>query len=323
MKRLVLRGALAILAGLLGLEGALHLMDWPRVGDEPLAHLLEQVELRPFPVGDPRWEGKDVLRMTAELGVHPKCPSYLYGEDGTRVARHPGPAGERTRLLLLGDSVVYRPGVFEPFQEELAATHAVYEAGVEGFDLPAEFTWLREYAVGCDPQAVLLLMHVNDYWCSSQIFRDPQGRLVHFHRHRETLIVRDWALKWSRLYRYWVRARIYPERTQPHELIPGVDAQLRELAAWCRQRNIDLRVAFLPLMSFEDNTESPVREFRAHALETLQELGLPHLDLEPVLRAAAAEGVDLGDDPEHPPPAAGAYVARALVELVRGAGGSR
>lgn len=317
MKRLVLRGALATLAGLLALEAALHLLDWPRVGDEPLAHLLEQVELRPFPVGDPRWADKDILRLNDELGVHPKCPSYLYGEDGTRVARHPGPAGERTRLLLLGDSVVYRPGVFEPLQAELEATHAVYEAGVEGFDLQAEFGWLRDYASRCDPQVVVLLMHVNDYWCSSQIFRDPTGHLVHFHRHGKTLIVNDRALRWSRLYRYWVRARIYPERTQPHELIPGVDAELRALSSWCRERDIDLRAAFLPLTDFEANAEFPVREFRAHALETFEDLGLPHVDLEAHLRAALADGIDLGDDPEHPPAPAGAYVARALAELVR------
>lgn len=319
MKRLALRGSLALLAGLLLLEGALHLLDWPRTGDEPLAHLLEQVEARKYPIGDPRWESYSVLRMDAELGVHPECPSYLYGEDGTRVERHPGDAGERTRLLLLGDSVVYREGVFEPFQARLESTHAVYEAGFEGFDLPAELTWLQRYAIRCEPEVVVLLMHINDYWCSSQIFRDPQGRLVHFHRHREPLIVGDGALTWSRLYRYWVRRRIHPARTLPAELIPGVDAALRELVEWCAERSIDLRVGFLPLMDFERNSTFPAAAFRKHALETLAELGVPHVDLESALRAALEDGVDLGEDPEHPPPPAGAYLADALIELVRAA----
>jgi hypothetical protein len=305
VRRPALRGALALVAGVVLLEVVLHLLDWPRVGDEPLAHLLEQIDRRPFPVGDRRWAEQRVLRLDPELGVHPECPSDLYGADGTRVERHPGAAGERTRLLLLGDSVVYRPGVFEALEAELRDTHAVYEAGVEGFDLRAEFAWLRRYAVRCEPEVVVLLMHVNDYWCSSQIFRDVEGRLVHYHRHREPLVVSDAALTWSRLYRYWVRARIRPERTSPDELIPGVDAQLRELAAWCTGRDIELRVGFLPLLDFEQNAELPVREFRAHALATLAELDVHHVDLEPALKLAASEGVDLGEDPEHPPIQAG------------------
>lgn len=299
----------ALVSGVLLLELALRVLDLPRLGDEPVAHLLGQLDSEESAgIGD--------VRLDPIIGVHPRIPSEQYAPNGGRLSRQPEFANRYPHLLLLGDSVVYRPGIFEPFADLLRERYAVFEGAVEGFDVRSEVEWLKRYAGRCEPDRVLLLLHVNDYWGNSQIFVNDSGELVHFHRRLGASAVHRPLLRWSRLYRTWLREAVRPADTSPEDLRESVARDLKELRDWCATRRVFLQVAVLPLSNPAQNEDPRVRGHLQHALATLEALGVPHLSLEPVIEEFVEGGGDPGEDAEHPTLPLAKRIASVLCDWV-------
>lgn len=297
-----MRFALASCLGVLLLEAVLHALDWPHLGDEPVSHLLEHLGR----------ECSTDVRWDPLIGVHPRVPGESYGELGTRRVRDPGPVFDRERLLLLGDSVVHRPGLFEPFAAELTESHAVFEAGVEGFDTQSELEWLRRYAVNCEPERVLLLMHVNDFWGNSQIYRDERGRLCVFHRQAGRVVVRERLLSSSRIYRAWLRKRLRPADDPVWKQRERLSTHFRALHVFCEERGIELNAALLPLVDPQRNEDDLIRGHMTLMVELMESLDVPYLDLRSALDRALEAGIDPGEDAEHPSPLLAEYFALEL-----------
>lgn len=307
--------ALAAIATMAGLEIYLRIHPVPEVRDTGGGEQPTDAPKASEPGERPR--AHQVLQAAGDAGIRVNA----LGLRGPLPPR-PKPAG-RTRLLVLGDSITYGfpyplPVVFTGrMQQELAAKGRavdVVNAGVMNVGLMEEVDLFEKTAPVLEPDAVLVAFYLNDS-------RPPWG----FSRE---LGKRGWLRRHSRLAdlvytnvalrRYlermgpgtveWVQARnTLPWKSDPEafrklrllavrdwgaaweeETWGLVDAQLARLRDGCRARHLPLAIAAFPV-NFQVEASYVEDAPQRNLEERARKLGIPCLDLLPMLRAHAAE----------------------------------
>jgi lysophospholipase L1-like esterase len=268
-----------------------------------------------------------------------------FGLRGPEITAAPAPG--TTRVLVLGDSVVFGQGMPESrtlsavlertLNERGAARWEVLNAGVQGYDTVAEARFLAAFGLALAPQRVVVGMSLNDF-DSAPAFH-PVGVLTHaggaagrsfFGRSEFGLLLR-WFASWARG-TLW--QQVY---AQPAGDGVGADAA-QALAAAVARKHLGFYAAPAPrrwerlqgaLADLRDQCRSAGVPLLVAIFPESYQVGVPDPDLTPQRRLAglcdglalrcldlhgafAAAGGDLFDDVSHPN-AAGQAVAAAAI----------
>lgn len=250
----------------------------------------------------------------------------------------PRPAPGTLRLLMLGDSVTFGPGVsldhtFAKVLERRLAEHdasrefEVVNGGVVGYNTVQEHTLYREVGRGLHPNVVVLTFLVNDLLDTFSIFDhqyEPDGPFPD---------AKLWLRRESHLYRlsqntYWQlvgdsRRVGAPQEAQRQR--PRLEERQRELLALRAAVRADGADLFLAL--YPDNLADRVSPgpdgsaptMREAMLEFAQRSGMPVLDLTDAIgdvRDPRARLMRLKEDP-HPSVAGHRAIGDALERALR------
>ncbi|HEX3244506.1 MAG TPA: SGNH/GDSL hydrolase family protein [Chloroflexota bacterium] len=251
------------------------------------------------------------------------------------------PAPGTLRVLTLGDSVTFGPGVAleqtfsKVLERRLSAadasrTYEVLNAGVVGYNTVQELTLFREVGTQYHPNLVVLTFLVNDLLDTFTIFDhqyEPEGRLA---------ALKLWLRQESYLYRlvqntYWQLAndarRTGPpvEATRPRARLEERQSEIVRLRDDVRGSGAELFLALYP-----DNLEDAVspgpdgesRTMRQEMLSFAERAGIPVLDLTAVIgdvRDPRAREMRLREDP-HPSVAGHAAIGNALASALQSDG---
>jgi lysophospholipase L1-like esterase len=309
--------------------------------------LLAEIALRLLGLGHPYYSAPELYQPSVDRRVlfEPR-PGFDGFSEGTRVRTNSRGLRERelpldkadgvTRLLFLGDSVTFGPGVRddEPFprllESRLAEAGAVetINAAVVGYNTTQELARLENVGLAYRPDVVVLTFVVNDLLDAFSIFD---------HQYAPTGLLADqkiWLRRNSRLYRfaqnvYWRvalevrRARSGP--TEPLRPRARLEERLAEIAAIAETARAN-GAAFL-LVLYPDNLDDPVSPGPGGERATVREeltrfaerRGYPVFDLTAALgdvRDPRARELRLREDP-HPSPAGHRAIADALAPALR------
>jgi lysophospholipase L1-like esterase len=264
-------------------------------------------------------------------------------------ARRPGAA----RILYLGDSVTvgYRLAGHADSYPYLTAERLQRRSGrpvetvngaVNGYATWQERRWLEREGVRYHPDLVILGFVLNDVAADLTASR---GRGASSKQLRLSVDSRlDWIANHSALaalarhgalaYRFGgdVRAGAereelsavrmlvrYPQRAEVQQAWEATRGELDALAAQCRAQHLPLGLIVFPY-AFQVAAASGEDDPQRRLLEWARRLGVPALDLLPVLRArAAADGSAAGDyflDDSHPSVLGSAVVADRLADFI-------
>jgi hypothetical protein len=306
----------SLLAGLLVGEALVRLVDPPLLNAAgPLTRLDARHPFHPD-------AGRYVL--DDELGYRPNPNHPAFHATGCLArAEERSPPPKRPRLLLLGDSVVERGHLSRALEAELAQRFDVWSLGVSGYSTPEEVALFERVVEPLAPRRVLLVFSYNDLARTPMRFLDDSGRLVLSFGERPFGLPARWL---GRCYllrlALAVEARRDPLDDRQHR--ERVRSALRRLMALCEARDIELSALVQPLIapsrevledpSFQALRRGVAQRHRAN-LELFRELGLPALDLEPVIARALERGTPTGElpgDVHHPSPELAATYAKAL-----------
>lgn len=251
------------------------------------------------------------------------------------------PAAGAMRVLMLGDSVTFGPGVApeQTFSKVLerdlqahdpSGRYEVLNAGVVGYNTVQELTLFREVGRRYHPDLVVLTFLVNDLLDTFSIFDhqyDPQGSFAS---------LKLWLRRESHLYRlaqntYWqiagdarrtggpiepmrARSRLEDRQSQIAQLRDLVKASGAELVLALYPDNLHDRVS--------PASDGSVRSVREEMLAFGQRSGIPTLDLTESIgdiRDPRARQMRLREDP-HPSVAGHAAIGAAMAEALRANG---
>jgi len=245
---------------------------------------------------------RELYELDPELGFRPHLPSSLYAEHGAlRNDYGPTPAPGRERILVVGDSVVFRGQLVAALRERFGEErYEFWNGGVTAYNTAQEVGYLRRYTLGTHPQRIVLVFHPNDFVSTPISFRDRSGRLNVVTPSASRARVVPWLYRYSHVYRWWLGRSISADEEEAAE---SVRASLIELRDLCRDGRIPLDVLVLPHLTPRSEWTPVIERRRAWILDTLAELGIRHFDLlEPMLEALES-GFDVQEtrgDHDHP-----------------------
>ncbi len=272
----------------------------------------------------------------------------------------PTPTAGVTRVLVVGDSVVFGMGLSEEetlpgaLANALAAngsgSYEVLNAGVMGYDPPAEAEFLARTGLGLRPGRLVVQTSLNDYLVAPRLnalgvltFRD----LAHAPRlaeRSEFLMLLRWlvgSLRGELFVQKSARTEHARDPGAPPVATPGDRAALDQVAKnlhlrfyhapeparWNRLRaafarlrdlaagqRVPLLVAIFP-EGYQVGVPEPDLTPQRLLLDVCHEVGLRCLDLQPAFAAAAGRG-DLFQDAQHPNAAGHAVAAAAIAAAI-------
>ena len=264
-------------------------------------------------------------------------------------ARHPGLA----RILYLGDSVTigYRLASHAESYPYLAAERLQRIGGrpietvngaVNGYATWQEVRWLEREGIRYGPDLVVLGFVLNDVAAEAEAGGPPRGTSRQLRLSAESRL--DWAANHSALVALARRAALSarfgrdvrlgakreeletvrmmvesPERPEVQKGWEATRGELERLTALCRARRLRLGLVVFPYafqVAAADGADDPQRRL----VDLARSLGVPMLDLLPVLRARAREdGVPPSEyflDEAHPSTLGNLVVADRLAEFI-------
>jgi lysophospholipase L1-like esterase len=253
------------------------------------------------------------------------------------VARPP----ETARILVLGDSVAFGPGVRaeETFPEQLedmlnnmggGRRYEVINAGVIGYNTVQERARLEQVGLHFDPHVVILTFVVNDLLDAFSIFdrqyqpTDAFGPAKKWLRRNSYLYRFGQNLSW-RILDNWRRGPEQTDRPRPGQRVLEREAEIRRIAELSRQNGAGFVLALYP--DNLDNRISPRAPGQAETIgEELHGFAARHgfalVDLTSALgdvRDPRARRMRLREDP-HPSPAGHEAIAEALFQHLQAGG---
>ena len=305
-----------------------------------VAGLLAEIGLCLLGLGHPYYSAPELYQPSANpaLVFQPRA-NFVGFSEGTWVQTNSRGLRERelplekppdiTRVLFLGDSVTFGPGVRneEPFPRLLDTALddrvETVNAGVVGYNTTQELAFFQEVGLAYDPEVVVLTFVVNDLLDAFSIFD---------HQYQPMGLFADqkmWLRRNSHLYRfvqnlYWrlslelLRRQTGPtEAARPRERL---EKRLAEIAAIAETAQAN-GAAFL-LVLYPDNLEDAVSEsatgqritVRRELTGFAQRSGYPFVDLSDALgdvRDPRSRQFRLREDP-HPSAAGHRAIADAL-----------
>ena len=310
----------SLLAGLLVGEVLLRLLNPPVLNAaSSMARLSSDHPYHPD-------RGRYVL--DPDLGYRPNPDHPAFHANGCLATDHAlARPADRSRLLLLGDSVVERGHLGRALAEHLEPACEVWSLGVSGYSTPEEVALLERVIDSVAPDRVLLLFSYNDLSRTPLRFVDARGDLMLVFAERPLGLPVTWFRR-SHLLRLalaWEAGRD-PLDVRGHR--ERVSAALRHLGSICAERGGGYSAAVQPLIApSRDVLEDPeyaelkrgADSRHAQNLMMFAGLGIPALDLQGPIEAALNEGVQTGEYPgdvHHPSPALAARYAREIAASI-------
>lgn len=235
-----------------------------------------------------------------QVGWVPRRETWKYDAFGVRPGDHVRDRRPGTvRVLVAGDSVAHRGRIQAALAPRWGDEVEWLNAGVEAFNTVQEAVWYERHNRLLAPDRVVLLFHPNDFELTPIPSFDEAGRLMLLAPGAEALTMRTGLFRHSVLYRWTLMLRIqggFAPRTDTD----GVHAALERWKDLVEEDGGELVVAVLPMILPEERW-APVRhDSRRDVMAMLGSMGVPTVDLAPVLRGALAEGLPLADLQESP-----------------------
>lgn len=262
-------------------------------------------EMRWFRNGDPTVQNAFVLDPV--FGFRPRLGTALMNHFGTQVNEYPREkqAG-RTRLLFIGDSVVFRGHMVEALRSIYGDREYEYwNAGVESFNTVQEVQFYKAYNRTIQPDHVILSVHNNDFEAVPVAFKHD-GKLVVYSTAAPAREANLWLFRKSSTYRFLfgISGLAASGFSVPSpRAVSESEGSLLELRDLLAQDGIRLTAVLLPLCKpYGEWTRSEIRS-REASLAMFRKHGLRYFDLLEVAEGAGRKGVRLQEregDPWHP-----------------------
>ncbi len=260
-----------------------------------------------------------VHTLDPELGYRPILSGAAFDRFGVKHNDYaPAKPAHKTRLLFIGDSVTHRARIIQGLRQVFGEDDYEYwNAGVEGYN---SFQTSRYYAslTGIAEDHTLLTFHLNDFTVTPITFLEGDTRMLVRAGH-SNLKIHATLYDASYLYRLYLARAAHRAGTIPFEQQTAMVREgLADIRNEAEERGVRLSVFILPWFETPETWRPGIRE-RYDAVQTLlEELGIEHFDLTPVLQEALDDGLDvleLVDDPDyraHPSLEFGLRAARHL-----------
>ncbi len=236
------------------------------------------------------------------------------------------------RVLVLGDSVAYGPGLDldETFDNQLEQRLATAPGGpvevlnlaVPGYNSEQEAAILRSRGLDLDPDLVLVAWAVNDFGRSRVWVRDGEQMVEAVSDGPSVRLVggalpgaQIWLLRRSTLARLGASAWARPGRggAALDMDVAANSLALLDIAAACAEQGRGVLYALFPALGGTDEDAAAL----CTAIELLQANGLPYLDLTPTLQGAPVQQLRrYPADPVHLSPLACELAAVAVQDVL-------
>jgi hypothetical protein len=252
------------------------------------------------------------------FGFRPVLGNGVYSEFGTLANGYTAMRREGVRrILFIGDSVTARGRIIAALRRIYGDEGREYwNAGVESFNVLQEVEYYRRYNSALHPDHVVLTFHNNDFESTPVVFRNRAGKLVVYAPNRPGGQIWSWLFCYSYTYRIYLGLTRNPEQ-EIKDRAADVYAALRTLRDMLRVEGVRLTVVVHPVLKPYDEWRPAERDSRDTVLRYLTELGIAHLDLQPVTEQALRDGVQVRESPTdvwHPGDAAAEVMARYLAD---------
>ena len=227
------------------------------------------------------------FKSDQELGFVPVMgEGREYTRYGTRRASHPMHPVERRpgwqRVVMLGDSIAAIGYTQNAMEERLAGRPLEFwNAGVYGYSTAQEFNYYRRFVRPLKPDLVLLHFCLNDFDGTPVILKDSQDGNVVITPYLGREHYNPWLFRNSVLYRLFLAARIAVGGRV------GVKTDMRTHLEALRQMGKEdgfrLQVVVYPILEHPERWSANFTEQHRAILEILTEMGIPYVDLRPLL----------------------------------------
>jgi lysophospholipase L1-like esterase len=263
------------------------------------------------------------FRGDQELGFMPVMgEGREYTLYGTRRAGHPVYPVERRpgwqRVVMLGDSIAAIGYTQIALEERLAGRSLEFwNAGVHGYSTAQEVNYYRRFVRPLKPDLVLLLFCLNDFDGTPVIFNDSQEGNVVITPYLGREHYNPWLFRNSVVYRLFLAARIAVDGRVGVKA--DMRAQLEALRRMGKEDGFRLQVVVYPILDRPESWSANYTEQHRAILEILQGMGIPYVDLRPLLtetlrsQTVAWTRMDGDKDYFHPSEAFSARIAEYLL----------
>ncbi len=259
-----------------------------------------------------------------EFGFRPLPGGKRYDRHGAIYNDYPleKPAGVR-RLLFLGDSVTARGRIVAALRERFGDAGIEYwNAGIESFSPPQEALYYERFLGGIHEDHLILTFHHNDFSTTPLTSIDERGKLVVYQPRLPLLELSPWLFRHSLLYRLWIALRLELSSQEEVDTAFGreIEGSLERLKRLSEARGARLTVLFFPFVLPRDRWSPVQEERRRMALALFERLGIPCIDLTPLLPESDGQELarlrEASGDTYHP----SALFAGRIADFVRESG---
>ncbi|WP_449246806.1 SGNH/GDSL hydrolase family protein [Desulfarculus baarsii] len=246
-------------------------------------HTRREAEKNPHLKGT--WTAKvNWLQKDEEIGYQPLLgPGFPYSEHGALhngydPVKRPG----LTRVLFLGDSICAL-GFLTEYCKEIAglANYDYWTMGVYGYSTRQELIYFQRNGLKLRPDVVILEFCLNDWDGTPVVLKDEGGYTVIANTYVGAQHISYWLYKHSTLYRVYVSLKA--SFTNRASLQDDVRENIALLQRLSRQHGFALRVVVYPELEKLTLWPENFRRQRADILKILDELGIEHYDVAPMM----------------------------------------
>lgn len=242
--------------------------------------------------------------QTNAHGFRDRNRSFERPADGLRIAF----AGDSVTLGLGVDATATFVTLFENAAAARAAPLSVeaLSFAVGGYSAIQVLELMRDDVIPFSPDTAVYVMCMNDF-----DFVHSSGQIMKYFRKPESFFARFL----ERVYAKFFSGSYYEYHFRKNR--DAVFSEIRKLKAEMEQRDIDFRVAIMPIFDIENVSSTyPVADMHADIVETLNKDDIPIIDLLAVFENAEMPVTDLAFDDVHLTEAGHRLVADALVEEI-------
>ena len=233
----------------------------------------------------------DVFARDPELGHMPRMgPDRWYSEYGTRKNEYPAKKRpDWQRFVFLGDSITAIGHTETSLKNKLNGRKIeIWNCGVTGYSTGQELIYYRRYCSKLHPDVLILNFFLNDFDGTPVVFKDQKDDYVVVTPYLGSSQFNPWLFRNSVLYRAYLSLKIAIFGRKG--LTEDVKKYLVELKNMSQRDGFVLKVVVYPWLDHFQNWSHRHQNQYNDIIRILNELGLPHYDLLPVLEKTLAEG---------------------------------
>lgn len=245
--------------------------------------------------------GAEAFSRDPELGHIPRMgPDRWYSEYGTQ--KNDYPAEKRPdwkRFVFLGDSITAIGHTEDHLRDRLAGRRIeIWNCGVTGYSTGQELLYYRRYCSKLKPDVLVLNFFLNDFDGTPVVFKDQKDDYVVVTPYLGSRQFNPWLFRNSVLYRAYLSLKI--ALIGRRGLSEDVKKYLAELQDMADRDGFILRVVVYPWLDRFDNWSTRHQDQYHDIIHILNELGLVHYDLLPLLEKTLDDGRPVEWTRRHP-----------------------